>query len=253
MARSRRGGEVGERPRTKAERREQARRERERLRREMARQRRNRRIGAAVLLLAAAGLAAFLLTRPREELPSVESLLAQGDAQAAAGCSEVRTVPPFDPPQLDQAHIGDAVPTMPPLSRYPSVPPASGPHAPSTLPAGIYDQPPPIDQVLHSLEHGAVVIWYDPSAPAAAVERVASFFDGEQGDHTIVAPYDYPAEGSAGRLPAGTEMALVAWHRLQTCREVSLPVAARFASAYRVPTLGGRPYRGEAPEPGFPI
>lgn len=238
---------------TKAQRKERARRERERLREAMARRRRNRRIGVAALLLAAAGLAAFLVTRPGEDLPGVASLLAQEGAEAAAGCAEVQTVPPFDPQDLDAAHVGDAVPSMPPFSAYPSVPPASGPHGGTTLPAGIYDRPPPMDQVLHSLEHGAMVIWYDPSAPPAEVERVVAFFDGEHGDHTIVAPYEYPTEGDAGRLQAGTGMALVSWHRLQTCERVSLAVAARFASTYRAPTLDDRPYRGEAPEAGAPI
>ena len=34
----------------------------------------------------------------------------------------------------------------------------------------------------------------------------------------IVAPYDYPDQGAAGTLPAGTQMALVAWHNVQSAR-----------------------------------
>src|SRR3546814_8016556 len=46
---------------------------------------------------------------------------------------------------------------MPPLSSYPSVPLASGPHNPTPWSRGVYSTPPPIDQVIHSLEHGAAV------------------------------------------------------------------------------------------------
>ena len=47
-------------------------------------------------------------------------------------------------------------------STYPSVPPASGPHNSIPYGAGVYGTPPPIDRVIHSLEHGAAIVWYSP-------------------------------------------------------------------------------------------
>jgi hypothetical protein len=44
-------------------------------------------------------------------------------------------------------------------------------------------------------------------------------------------------------------MAAVAWHRLQTCAGVSLPVAFDFSSQYEVPGYAGRAYKGVAREP----
>jgi hypothetical protein len=125
------------------------------------------------------------------------------------------------------------------------------------LPQGIYSSAPALDQAIHSLEHGAAIIWYDPSATGQDLERLRTFYreygsmpEGSgQAQKIIVAPYDYPDQGDAGRLPAGTQMAVAAWHRLQTCAEVSLPVAFDFTAQYVVPPFGNERYRGEAPEP----
>jgi hypothetical protein len=246
---------------TKAQRKEAARREREELQRRIARQRRNRRIGiVAIAVVVAVGVAIIAIVRPgASDLPSPAELLrAAPDAASAAGCDEVATVRPYQPPADDQTHIGSgAFLTPPPLSSYPSVPLTSGPHNPTPLAAGIYDSAPPLDQTIHSLEHGAAIIWYDPSAAGVALDELLEFYrdyrSSAQGGKIIVAPYDYPDEGSAGRLPSGVQMALAAWHRLQTCARVSLPVAFDFTARYAVPPFGNEAYRGEAPEPQSPL
>jgi hypothetical protein len=95
-----------------------------------------------------------------------------------------------------------------------------------------------------------VIVWYDPSVAASdEVRRIRRFFArGNEINHVIVAPYDYPAEGDAGRLPAGTGMALAAWHHLQTCRDAELPVAYQFVIDYRMNLYRFWEYRGDAPE-----
>jgi len=242
---------MSERRTTKAERKEQARREREEIQRRASRARRNRRVGVSVLLVLTAGAIAFAALRPRPDVAGAEELIARApEAARTAGCTDVSAVGPYQPEDQDRAH-GEL---MPPVSSYPSVPPASGPHADATLPAGVYDSPPILGQALHSLEHGAVVVWYEPSAPATEVDRMVEFFrQPENRDHTIVAPYDYSGEGAAGTLPGGAQMALVSWHHVQTCSAPSLPVAASFADNYRAPPLAGGDYLGDAPEAGQPI
>jgi hypothetical protein len=170
----------------------------------------------------------------------------------------VATVQPYGAD--DQAHIGNApLLEMPDLSTYPSTPPTSGPHEGTTVPAGVYDTPPPIGPLIHSLEHGAAVVWYDPDAPSNEVDRIKAFYDQDPGDvpagqdRVIVAPYDYEAQDGAGSLPEGTGMALVAWHKLRTCGEPSLEVALDFTSRFAAPAALGRTYAGEAPEAGLPI
>ncbi|MGZ5352810.1 MAG: DUF3105 domain-containing protein [Actinomycetota bacterium] len=238
---------------TKAERREQARREREELQRKIARSRRNRWVALAVAVLAVAAVAGFTLTRPSTEVADPAELLGRADeAVAAAGCDPVEDVGPYDPSTDDQAHV--STDQLPPLSSYPTVPPASGPHNAVTLPAGVYSSPPAIDRLLHSLEHGAAVVWYSPDASGAELDELRAFYrEPDVGGRVIVAPYAYPDEGAAGSLPAGTTMALVAWHQEQTCAEVDLAAAFDFTARYAAPPFGEQQYLGSAPEAGSGI
>ena len=190
---------------------------------------------------------------------SLADLLARAAAAAdASGCADVAVTPPFDPPDQDASHIASAA-TAPPLSGYPTSPPASGPHADLPLPAGVYGSltVPDVYRSIHSLEHAATIVWYDPAAPADRVESLVAFYGPEQDgavgqDRVIVAPYDF-AGAPGGELPDGAQMALVAWHRLRTCARVDLAVAIDFTSQYGFPTTAGRAYAGEAPEPGAAI
>lgn len=236
---------------TKAERRTQARLERAALQRKMVRAKRTRRIGLIVAVLGVVAVVVFFVLRPGPTVATPAELLRRApEAIAAAGCGDVITVGPYEPRTEDTRHISDAS-QMPPLSSYPSVPPASGPHNQIPLGAGAYDTPPPIDRVIHSLEHGAVVVWYSPDVRGQQLDALREFFDGPQGDRVIVAPFDYPAQGEAGQLPAGTSMAVVAWHHVQECADVSLPAAFDFASQYGAPPFGQRRYLGDAPEAGL--
>jgi hypothetical protein len=253
---------------TKAERKERARLERERIQREMAARSRNRKIGIGLVSLAVAAAvgAAVISAASSPGIPDPHDLLEQADAGAQqAGCGDVQTTgsyggvdDPASPSYTDRSHIGPGSPfeVMPPLGTYPTVPPASGPHADLTQGAGVYRDPPAMDRVLHSLEHGAAVIWYDPDAPSADIDSIRAFY--QQNDpvgqgRVIVAPYDYPDGGEAGLLPPGTQMALLAWHRLQSCARPNLAAAFGFTSQFAFPTFGGRPYQGEAPEQGGAI
>ena len=241
------------RPRiTKAERKEQARRDRLELQRKIARSRRNRRIVVVAVVVIVAGVAIFAFTRPGTEVPSPEELLANAqDAREQAGCGEIEDVGPYQPRNQDQAHVPTEA--MPPLANYPSTPPASGPHNEITFGAGVYSTPPPIDRVLHSLEHGAAVVWYAPDATGEELARLRAFYEDDKvGGRVIVAPYDYPEQGVAGVLPAGSRMSLVSWHRMQACEQLSLPAAFGFTSSYAAPPFG-RQYRGNAPEAGRPF
>jgi len=182
------------------------------------------------------------------------TLLDQAVSQAqAAGCGPVQTIPAYSGAP-DQAHIGTQVASPPPLSSYPSTPPASGPHDPGPLGAGVYPSPPPVYSTIHSLEHGAVVVWYDPSASGQELDRIKSFFDdAANSDHVIVAPYNYPDQGAAGKLPAGKQMVMVAWHHIESCDRPSLAAAFDFVAHYRFPPPAGESYKGDAPEQGAPI
>jgi hypothetical protein len=46
---------------------------------------------------------------------------------------------------------------------YQSNPPTSGPHAASPMPLRVLENPAPKENLVHNMEHGAVVIWYNTS------------------------------------------------------------------------------------------
>jgi hypothetical protein len=170
-----------------------------------------------------------------------------------AGCSGVKGIGTY--PEEDRRHITSPV-NSPDLSTYPSVPPTSGPHAGTPLSSGVYEQPQDIYRALHSLEHGAVIVWYPPGLASAELQRIKDFYRSPTvGDHVIVAPYTYPDQGEAGQLPAGQQIALVAWHHLQTCELAHLGAVQAFVADYRTPAGVPSPpgYRGDAPERGAAI
>ncbi len=65
---------------------------------------------------------------------------------------------------------------------YNTMPPTSGPHYDQTASAGFYTDRPPLGELVHSLEHGAVIIYYEPTqiTPEARenLERYATTHTG---------------------------------------------------------------------------
>lgn len=75
---------------------------------------------------------------------------------------------------------------------YPQTPPAGGVHNPAWQNCGIYDQPIPNEQGVHSLEHGAAWITYPPNLPAEAVEQLRAL--SRDRGFALLSPYpDLPA------------------------------------------------------------
>lgn len=69
---------------------------------------------------------------------------------------------------------------------YPMVPPAGGPHNSIWQTCGAYAEPIVNEHAVHSLEHGAVWIAYDPGLPVEDVQRLQEL--ANQG-YIIVSPY----------------------------------------------------------------
>ncbi|MGH8888032.1 MAG: DUF3105 domain-containing protein [Egibacteraceae bacterium] len=61
---------------------------------------------------------------------------------------------------------------------YPTVPPAGGPHAPVWQNCGFYDNAVPNETAVHSLEHGAVWLAYDPSLSQAGRHALQQLVTG---------------------------------------------------------------------------
>ena len=103
-------------------------------------------------------------------------------------------------------HVGETV-------QYKSKPPHSGPHNEFAAEDGIYagDNAPPLEQLVHSLEHGRVVFWHQPNASPELQGQLKSLYD-EDNYHVIVAPDDRDLPGQVGAS---------SWTRTLTCERVT--------------------------------
>jgi hypothetical protein len=121
---------------------------------------------------------------------------------------------------------------------YPSFPPASGPHDPVPLPAGVYDRPlshapsgsqgATIFRAVHSLEHGYVLVFHQGLSASERAQLRSRFGKLRK---VIVTP----ASG------LGDPVELVAWRRVQACSRFDVGAIAAFIDRFRETT---------APEPG---
>ena len=79
-------------------------------------------------------------------------------------------------------------------------PPTSGPHNEQPAVYGSYEDPVPLAQTVHNLEHGGIVIHYGPDVPDADVQAIRDFYNDDP-NGLVVAP-----------LPKlGDKIALTAW------------------------------------------
>jgi hypothetical protein len=135
-----------------------------------------------------------------------------GVSEAAAGC---------DPVQKSPASGGADHINPPQQIRYDQAPPSSGPHYPEW--AGFdrkfytAEDRPPVETLVHNLEHGYNILWYDETIaddPQALrqIEDVATKFEGSERDPAnafIAAPWT-AADG--GQFPQGKHVALTHWY-----------------------------------------
>ncbi len=71
---------------------------------------------------------------------------------------------------------------------YPQIPPVGGVHNPAWQNCGIYAEPIANENAVHSLEHGAVWITYQPELDAEAIAALQSFVRGRR--YVLLSPYE---------------------------------------------------------------
>lgn len=70
---------------------------------------------------------------------------------------------------------------------YDESPPVGGEHNPDWLKCGFYDEPIKNEKAVHSMEHGAVWITYDPALPDSDIDELKSRLTET---YTLLSPYD---------------------------------------------------------------
>lgn len=169
------------------------------------------------------------------------AVLAAGCATAGgvAGMAESRrtgdgALPP-DPPEL----VSAGVRTLP-SEGYRHVPagteitfqldpPTSGPHYDSWTPPGFYTDPQPAGMLVHSLEHGYVVIYYSPSLSNEKLEALHRLVErvnqnsktGGKWDGVVAVPGKYEEE-----------IVLTAWRKMLRLKVYDEVLIEKFLDAY---------------------
>jgi hypothetical protein len=122
---------------------------------------------------------------------------------------------------------------------YSSLPATSGPHWGTPAAWGFYSTPQPESQLIHNLEHGGIVIWYDATAlDQAQLDELASYVEGQVATGIggrfkfIASPWSGPGFGGV--------LAVTAWRQLLILDTFDMDAIRAFADAN---------YLVHAPEP----
>jgi hypothetical protein len=110
------------------------------------------------------------------------------------------------------------------IVRYRTDPPTSGPHDPVAAAPGFYDRGQPPEKLVHALEHGNVVIYYDRPDPAV-LETLKDWVRRHPGnwDGVIVTPYPGLKRG----------IVLTAWQHMLRLPEFDAAAATAFMDQFR--------------------
>ncbi len=138
-------------------------------------------------------------------------------------------------PTLGNAHIAPGA--ISPIE-YNTTPPTSGPHYGNLLPWGTYREPQRYELLVHNLEDGGVIIYYQcedncPELVSQLEDLVNPYL--LQRRHVVVVPND-PAWTDGGAAPLhkdmGSRIALTAWQRIDKFDEFDAERIRAFIERY---------------------
>jgi len=165
--------------------------------------------GCTALLLVLAAVITYAVIDGRNNQPD-SAIEKVGVATSAASCSPVTS----DKAGGNGKHVD---PAKTPKVTYDTVPPSNGPHFATPAPSkgnNFYtaSDRPQMEVLVHNLEHGYTVLWYDETAgnaKKAELEQLATLANKTEwaSGRFIVSAWD----PSYGALPAGKKFALSHW------------------------------------------
>ena len=163
-------------------------------------------------------------------------------ALAAAGCRAATPDPqPTTNPKPAQS-VGQTVTIMPSARHiargakheaYNTDPPSSGPHYDEPAKPGFYSKAPPDEEIVHSLEHGYVVIWYsaDDLQPAERDQLIADIKTVMSTAKNSIYT-DTPKLIAAPRPTLKSRVALTSWGHTAQFDEFDKTMIARYIELY---------------------
>ena len=169
-------------------------------------------IGACVAVIAIIGAAVAWAVVGEQNKKNEALASISGDVSAAA-CDPVTN----DPASGSSEHVGPGT-NQPDMTKvqYATVPPSSGKHfaTPALDKRRVYTtaDAPAVETLVHNLEHGYTILWYDRSVEKEQASNFAALSTKvnamkESANKFIITPWD-PAYGA---FPAGKKYALSHW------------------------------------------
>lgn len=205
-------------------------------------------MGAALtVVVILVGLVVFAIVDFRRDNPELaaDSVAEVGVEAAAASCDDVVS----EPAEGASAHVGPGTDNPVERVEYTSAPPAFGEHFPQAqYPAAEFytaEDRPPMESLVHNLEHGYTIVWYDEALPTEQQDQLRRIAElarelDETGGKFIVTAWD----ASYGDFPDGKPVAISHWGAeegyRQYCGAVSGEVVQQFVEDH--------PYT-DSPEP----
>lgn len=215
----------------------------EQLRKEAKAAERRRTLGVVAICVVVAliivGLAAYKVYKDKQAKDEIANtnLSDIGAAAQAAGCEPIKE----DPATGVSKHTDQPV-------TYDVSPPSYGPHNKTPDSSGKHlftaaDRP-PVEVLVHNLEHGWTIVWYDESVAAddaqmKQLQATADKFDAHGSDPTynmIIAPWT-SKDGGGKPIPDGKHVALTHW-------SIHQPVYKPQTSNDQPPSFGESEYCG---------
>jgi hypothetical protein len=146
-------------------------------------------------------------------LPSFTGGRNPGDGSSGGDIGQSIPILPFSP-HLSPGTVNND---------YNTNPPTSGRHVGQTALYGIHASPVVREQVVHNMEHGSMVIWYD-TEDAEEIKQIEDFAKGLSSypDCVIVTPWNMDST-----------IALTAWGKLLTLDTFDADLMQQFTNAYR--------------------
>lgn len=221
----------------------------EAMRRAEATRQRRRSIGFLVVavivgvgLVAAVVIPSYLKSKNDPANKAVSSF---GVSQAAASCSAVSTKSGTNN-EADRKHLQVGT-----IEKYATIPPSYGPHWPSPIyPARDFysaRDKPQMEQLVHNLEHGYTIVWYDSTVKGAQLNALKDIAAAARNDDAtgstgkfIVSAWD----DAYGDFPSGKHIGMSHWgsqaSAIQLCGKVSGAAVENFITKHPA---------SDAPEP----
>jgi hypothetical protein len=149
-------------------------------------------------------------------------------AAKQAGCELMLDLPDEIKPYVREHGTGH-LEQGDPEPKYETTPPTSGPHDDIATLDGAYDKPQPPTEVVHALEHGRIVIQYQPDLPEEAKQALLEFYDADPTGLILFPNPDMPYD-----------VAATAWTHLIGCEGYAEETVAAIA-AFRDEFVGQGP------------